>query len=267
MNKQQQTYVAVGAVVVVVLALAAYFMFAGGGSEDNSASLPPVDPNMGSQPGGPGNLQPGMGQPSTGQPGTGMGAGADPFRAMDSQPKVASAGRPRNDPFAYLPGELESLQVGAYERVGFVNMAQPPEPPKPPTIADQDEPFEPQPYRRIAGILYGPPISAILVDEGGDSRVVKPGDEVGRFYVATIDMSGVTLKRNQGNPREVRVRYEAPQVPTASAASRTGDSGGQPGRTGGGFGGRGGGASGGVRAGAPTGPSATGAGGAGAGAR
>jgi hypothetical protein len=72
------------------------------------------------------------------------------------------------------------------------------------------EPFEPQPRRRVAGIIIGTTVSAILEQEGELPRIVYPGDMVGEFRVAAITETGLILRRSKGNPREVRVPYEPP---------------------------------------------------------
>jgi hypothetical protein len=72
------------------------------------------------------------------------------------------------------------------------------------------EPFEPQPRRRVAGIIIGTTVSAILEQEGELPRIVYPGDMVGEFRVAAITETGIILRRSKGNPREVRVPYEPP---------------------------------------------------------
>jgi hypothetical protein len=209
MKKETQLALAVAVVLLVVIAIAAIFLLTGGGEE----SPPPAQPPVTSQ---PPMVAPPQPMPSAGQP---------PTIAMTPQPSQPStpAIRPRKDPFALLPEEVEAMQADAFSRAPFVLVASPPPPPK----VELPEPYEPQPKRRIAGIILGQTVSAILEQEGELPQIVYPGDMVGEFRVAAITPEGVILRRSKGNPREVRVPYEPPGVSTGGAAT-----GGGPGMSG-----------------------------------
>jgi hypothetical protein len=98
------------------------------------------------------------------------------------------------------------MQADAFDPARYFVLASPPKPPK----VELPEPFEPQPRRRVAGIIIGTTVSAILEQEGELPRIVYPGDMVGEFRVAAITETGIILRRSKGNPREVRVPYEPP---------------------------------------------------------
>ena len=98
------------------------------------------------------------------------------------------------------------MQADAFNPASYFVLASPPKPPK----VELPEPFEPQPRRRVAGIIIGTTVSAILEQEGELPRIVYPGDMVGEFRVAAITETGLVLRRSRGNPREVRVPYEPP---------------------------------------------------------
>ena len=81
----------------------------------------------------------------------------------------------RADPFALLGPEHSFNQSQTSERVlveigGFATMYEPV-----PEVADQGEFVEPQPYRRLAGVLVGDTVSAIIVMEDGSTHLIKPG--------------------------------------------------------------------------------------------
>ncbi|MCW5934529.1 MAG: hypothetical protein KIT45_09570 [Fimbriimonadia bacterium] len=208
MNKQTQLAIFGGVAALVLLGLVLYLFVFSGGSEE--ASGPPPAPALGMG-GGPGSMGGGPGMMGGAQPTPAPAPGSSAGTMMAAAPEADTPSvpfRPRRDPFAYLPEENEAMQVGAYELAGFYRAAGPP---RPPATLVPLEPFEAQPYRRIAGIIEGPTVSAILEQEGEVPQIVTPGDLVGEFRVASIDMEGITLKRSKGNPREVRVRYEPPQ--------------------------------------------------------
>ena len=98
------------------------------------------------------------------------------------------------------------MQADAFDPARYFVLASPPKPPR----VELPEPFEPQPRRRVAGIIIGTTVSAILEQEGELPRIVYPGDMVGEFRVAAITETGLVLRRSKGNPREVRVPYEPP---------------------------------------------------------
>ena len=197
MKKETQIALAVAVIVLVVIAIALLFVFTGGGG-DNTASQPPPAPPDFDRDGS------GLAPPS---PGGGFTPPPPTMTATAPQPQAARPQfTPRRDPFAPLPEEVEAMQADAFDPARYFVLASPPKPPK----VELPEPFEPQPRRRVAGIIIGATVSAILEQEGELPRIVYPGDMVGEFRVAAITETGLILRRSKGNPREVRVPYEPP---------------------------------------------------------
>jgi hypothetical protein len=199
MKKETQIALAVAVIVLVVIAIALLFVFTGG-SGDNTASQPPPSTYSG---GVRDDDYSGL------APTTGGGMATPPPTTMAAAPQPAAARppfTPRRDPFAPLPEEVEAMQADAFDPARYFVLASPPKPPK----VELPEPFEAQPRRRVAGIIIGATVSAILEQEGELPRIVYPGDMVGEFRVAAITETGLILRRSKGNPREVRVPYEPP---------------------------------------------------------
>lgn len=220
MKKETQIALAVAVVVLVVIAIALLFVFTSGGGNSTAQQPPlPTSPDMQDYEG----LTPA-------QPGSGF---APPPQAttMAAAPQPAAARprfTPRRDPFAPLPEEVEAMQADAFDPARYFVLASPPKPPK----VELPEPFEPQPRRRVAGILIGTTVSAILEQEGELPRIVYPGDMVGEFRVAAITETGLVLRRPGGNPREVRVPYEPPGNVGGGGGTGFGGSVGAPGAPG-----------------------------------
>jgi hypothetical protein len=187
MKKETQIALAVAVIVLVVIAVALLFVFSGGSDGEVSDLPPPMPPASG-----------GMELPS----------GVTPPPAPPAAPPQAPTARqpftPRRDPFAPLPEEVAAMQADVFDPMRYFVLASPPKPPK----VDLPEPFETQPRRRVAGLIIGNTVSAILEQEGELTRIVYPGDMVGEFRVAAITENGLILRRSKGNPREVRVPYE-----------------------------------------------------------
>jgi translation initiation factor IF-2 len=197
MKKETQIALAVAVIVLVVIAIALLFVFTGG-SGNNTASQPPPAPPDFDRSGG---------APAPPSPGGGFTPPSPAMTATAPQPQAARPRfTPRRDPFAPLPEEVEAMQADAFDPARYFVLASPPKPPK----VELPEPFEPQPRRRVAGIIIGATVSAILEQEGELPRIVYPGDMVGEFRVAAITETGLILRRSKGNPREVRVPYEPP---------------------------------------------------------
>jgi translation initiation factor IF-2 len=197
MKKETQIALAVAVIVLVVIAVALLFVFAGGGGNGNTAMQPPTPPPDMRDDGGFVPAPPGGGFAPT------------PPATMAAVPQPSAARppfTPRRDPFAPLPEEVEAMQADAFDPARYFVLASPPKPPQ----VELPEPFEPQPRRRVAGIIIGTTVSAILEQEGELPRIVYPGDMVGEFRVAAITENGLILRRSKGNPREVRVPYEPP---------------------------------------------------------
>lgn len=201
MKKETQIALAVAVVVLVAIAIALLFVFTGGGGSSDTATQPPM----------PSYDYEGLGGPPVSPAPVGTGAAPTAPMTTGAAPPVPAqptrvAFNPRRDPFAPLPEELEAMQTEAFQPERYFVLASPPKPPR----VELPEPFEPQPRRRVAGIIIGTTISAILEQEGELPRIVYPGDMVGEFRVAAITETGLVLKRSKGNPREVRVPYEPP---------------------------------------------------------
>ncbi len=215
MDKQKQIAIAVAVVVLVAIAILAIFMFTGGGGGESPAPSPPSS-TIGME------GEPGFGAPS--QPS--FGAPTPAPTPAPSQAPTRVAIRPRSDPFAPLPEEVEAMQGEVFNPNQVLIIASPPEPPK----VELPEPYEPQPRRRVAGIIIGPTVSAIIEQEGEPiPLIVQPGDTVGEFRVAAITSDGVILRRPTGNPREVRVPYEPPSSGVGGGAGAGPAPGGAPG--------------------------------------
>jgi hypothetical protein len=231
MKKETQIALAVAVIVLVVIAIALLFVFTGG-SSDNTASQPPPTPPDFDRDGG------GLSPPSP----SGGFTPPPPTTAAAQPSATRPQFTPRRDPFAPLPEEVAAMQADAFDPARYFVLASPPKPPR----VELPEPFEPQPRRRVAGIIIGTTVSAILEQEGELPRIVYPGDMVGEFRVAAITETGLVLRRSKGNPREVRVPYEPPgNVGSGGGGGgagfggpRGGGPGAPPGAPGGGRGGR-----------------------------
>ena len=152
MKKETQIALAVAVIVLVVIVIALLFVFTGG-SGDNTASQPPPTPPNFDRDGS------GLAPPS---PGGGFTPPPPTMTATAPQPQAARPQfTPRRDPFAPLPEEVEAMQADAFDPARYFVLASPPKPPK----VELPEPFEPQPRRRVAGIIIGTTVSAILEQE------------------------------------------------------------------------------------------------------
>jgi hypothetical protein len=138
MKKETQIALAVAVILLVVIAIVAIFMLTGGGGEEQPQPPPAQPPSIAQPPTPP--------MPSGPTPPTTTMA---PSQPSERKPMW----RPRKDPFAWLPEEVEAMQADAFGQAPFVLVASPPPPPK----VDLPEPYEPQPKRRVAGIILGKP--------------------------------------------------------------------------------------------------------------
>jgi hypothetical protein len=70
---------------------------------------------------------------------------------------------------------------------------------------------EPQPYRRLAGVIVGDSVLALIDMGDGQLQLIRPGQQIGGWTVASIDADKAILTR-QGNvlPHSVTVRLEEP---------------------------------------------------------
>lgn len=134
----------------------------------------------------------------------------DPRRNL---PYIASTVRfgHRSNPFAMNAEEISFDNAQASERIvieggSFGELYTLPDDKLP--VA---EPMEPQPYRRLSGILIGDSVLAIL-EEGNKSTIVRPGMMIPdtNWRVISIDRDKLILRREGSTrlPREVEVRLE-----------------------------------------------------------
>lgn len=147
---------------------------------------------------------------------------------------------PRNDPFALLAEERAFESKQSAERVlsesgGWRFDYEAPAP------VDDVEVLEPQPYRRLAGVIVGESVLALIDMGDGRLEIIRPGQRIpnSEWVVVSIDEDKAVLRR-PGNrlPRQIVVRLESP--PAGFGAGATGGGGGAP-APGGAPGGRGGG--------------------------
>jgi hypothetical protein len=115
---------------------------------------------------------------------------------------------------------------------GFTVQYTPPEVESP---EPQDFP-EPQPYRRLAGVVVGDSVLALIDMGDGTLRVIRPGETIEgtEWRVASIDSDKAILRRS-GNrtPRQVIVRLESPPAGIGGGGFPGGAPGGFPGGPGG----------------------------------
>lgn len=141
---------------------------------------------------------------------------------------VASAKRfdYRPDPFALtakerkFESEQESLRV--FGELGGAGDLFTPEEEKEAAV----EYPEPQPYRRLAGVVVGDSILALVdMGDGTGLKVIRPGQNIegSEWRVASIDSEKAVLVRS-GNrtPRRIVVKLEAPAFGTSTPGSSFG---------------------------------------------
>lgn len=201
---------------LIVVCSAAVFM---GGCKDPNDDLVETNPSAGKQ------LQPYT-------PTAAAGIYKDVSKSQDPnrlKALIASTARfrPRANPFALNASELAFDKAQAGERLVveqgyFGSVFQEQES----TLPGEGEVPEPQPYRRLSGIVIGDAVLAII-EENGVSRVIRPGEMIPNtnWRVVSIDREKAILRRVGSNrlPREIEVRLE-----TAPPSSMTGGGGGGP---------------------------------------
>lgn len=134
---------------------------------------------------------------------------------------------PRNDPFALLAEERSFEAKQQSERVlsesgGWRFDYEEPAP------TSDVEVQEPQPYRRLAGVIVGESVLA-LVDMGdGRLEIIRPGQRIpnSEWTVVSIDEDKAILRR-PGNklPRQIVVRLESPPAGFGGGAPQGGPAG------------------------------------------
>lgn len=220
-----------GAVAVALIAVVAIFLFMGGGQPSTPTSptpvggLPPgeieedergMPPTMGAPPmaGGMGGM---MGGPPRmgGMPGAGMGT-----QTAQAPPEGKPPSRYRVDPFRPLPWEADVSKPPILSVVTPVRLQ--PLPTFRQREEEQEDVLPPQPYRRVAGIMWGQSVAAIIETQGDLPRVVKPGDTLDGLRVARIEPNQVVLSTLGKKPQEITVKLGAPITPVQRAVPGVG---------------------------------------------
>jgi len=141
-------------------------------------------------------------------------------------------GVPRSDPFALTAEEKNFENQQTVERFfagngGFGTFVTAKE--------DTDEvvePLEPQPYRRLSGIVVGDSVLAILEEEGKTPIIVTPGMMIPNspWRVVSIDQDKAILRRSgKTKPNQIIVRLEQPRFNPAAQGGGGNFPGGPPG--------------------------------------
>jgi len=226
-----------GAVAVILIVAVALFLFMGGGQQTTTGTgtTPPrtVDRD---------ELENGISQPSplSGPMGA-MGPGGPPAMGMGgfggvpgASQQVAQApreGKPpsryRVDPFKPLPWEADLSKPPILSVVPPARLQ--PLPTFRPREEEQEDILPPQPYRRVAGIMWGQSVAAIIETQGDLPRVVKPGDTIDGMRVARIEPNQVVLATVGRRPQEITVKLGAPITPVQRAFPSVGGVPGAPG--------------------------------------
>jgi len=130
----------------------------------------------------------------------------------------------RPDPFALTTNEryFETNQAGerTFSTIGFTIQVQPKEEPGQAALVAP----EPQPYRRLAGIVVGDSVLAIIDMGDGRTEIIRPGQKIpnSEWTVVSIDSEKAVLRRG-GNvlPKEIIVRLESPPAGMGGTTSTT----------------------------------------------
>jgi len=138
------------------------------------------------------------------------------------------------DAFSLRPGERELERVQGMERafstIGFSNEYEPSVDTKP------LQTVEPQPYRRLSGIVVGDAVVGLIVMENGVTEVITPGTKIPNtdWTVVSMDEERAVLRRSGNvNPKQIVVRLENPPPGTQPANPAGGNPGFGPGGPGG----------------------------------
>lgn len=157
----------------------------------------------------------------------------------------------RSDPFLLLPTEVQFERSQTAERLfaeqGPFNLEyQPPVAPDPGTGGPVEDP---QPYRRLSGIVIGDAVVGILETQGQAAILIRPGQFIPgtEWRVVLINEDRAVLRR-AGNrlPKEVTVKLELPPPGFGPTGGATGGAPGAGNAPGGGPGRGGPGAAGGI---------------------
>jgi len=117
----------------------------------------------------------------------------------------------RTDPFALNASQLAFERAQEKERV-FQELGQFYPPIAPPEPQEVVPVLEPQPYRRLAGVVVGQSVIGIIELNGSEQTLIRPGMLVPgtEWRVVSIDTDKAVLRRS-GNklPHEITVRLES----------------------------------------------------------
>lgn len=157
---------------------------------------------------------------------------------------VKRAGSPRKDPFAMKPYEKQyDTEQNALRLVSTYGPFDPVF--TPPVEPDRTPPvIEDQPYRRLAGVVVGDSVLAIIDMGNGTTELIRPGQQIpnSEWKVVSIDQDKAVLRRGGKTlPHEITVRLESPPLGVGGSTGQFGGPGGTPGGFGGppgGFGAR-----------------------------
>jgi hypothetical protein len=229
-DKKNQPIVAAGlALFIVIMGVVLYmFVFKGSGSSEapTSDASSPADTST------PTGFDTGMPAPDASA--TGGTAPAQPAAATGSKQVAAKPMEAwRADPF--LPPGYKPPRPGGPKPKPHIRDLPVFKIPIPGAIARDrvEQPDTPQPLRRMAGLVLGDRVYAII-ESGGKSQVVQPGDmlEDRLASVYKIEKDGVILKTVDPHPRYITVRMSQGVRTTASAESSGSSPSGRPGRPG-----------------------------------
>jgi len=237
-DRKNLPIVAAGTLIVVVLAVLLCLrmtgMIGGGGQMSSDTGVPPY--------GG----QPGMPQPGVPQPGVpGPGVAPTPGAPLPPGEQPATPGAPqqaavpasaqlapmlpyRKDPFLPFTGKVTNKDVIAYLLPGLRRPRIAPAPVMRPTEGEIEvtEVLPPQPYRRMAGVLWNGRVSAIL-ETNGETDIVRPGIEItkgnSRVRVESIQQDCIILKTLDTRiPMTIKVNMAGSVTSTGSDLTQAG---------------------------------------------
>ncbi|MCL6474140.1 MAG: hypothetical protein K6U75_03675 [Firmicutes bacterium] len=209
-----------GAVAVLLIVAVALFLLMGGGGQQTAGTTPTGSasrvetledqpPAMGPTAGPMGP----MGGPMAG--GMGYGTRGAPQQVAEAPREGKPPSKYRVDPFKPLPWEADVSKPPILSVVPSVRLQ--PVPTAKPRSEEEEDVLPPQPYRRVAGIMWGQSVAAIIETQGDLPRVVKPGDTIDGLRVARIEPGQVVLSTLGKKPQEISVKLGAPITPVQRA--------------------------------------------------
>ncbi|MCL6518605.1 MAG: hypothetical protein K6T99_02120 [Armatimonadetes bacterium] len=191
-------------IVVALMFLKLYGVI--GGTPPAESDMEMAQQSSPQQMGSPEPLPPGMGTPSESTQTAPGAPQPSPAPAETTTATVAEAKQPpmlpyRKDPFMPFTGPPTRTQalmalVPTVQRIRIAPAEVRPIQPKK-VEEEAEEVLPPQPFRRVAGILWNGKVKAILETEG-EVQIVQPGDVVtkggSKVRVESIEPDGVVLK-------------------------------------------------------------------------